>query len=75
VLRDWAEHGLGAEGDEVTAGGELVMVGVWTPGVDADYGRRGDGCAYSVVTVCEGRIVALHDCWIGRRLAADQARQ
>ena len=62
VLRHWAEHGLRAEVDEVTASGELVMVGVRTPGVDADYGPGGDGRAYSVVTVRDGRIVALRDC-------------
>jgi uncharacterized protein len=62
VLRHWAEHGLRAEVDEVTASGELVMVGVRIPGVDADYGRRGDGRAYSVFTVRDGRIVALRDC-------------
>ena len=62
VLRHWAEHGLRAEVDEVTASGELVMVGVRTPGVDADYGWRGDGRAYSVFTVRDGRIIALHDC-------------
>jgi ketosteroid isomerase-like protein len=62
VLRHWAEHGLRAELDEVTGSGELVMVGVRTPGVDAHDGRRGDGRAYSVVTVRDGRIVALRDC-------------
>jgi ketosteroid isomerase-like protein len=62
VLRHWAEHGLRAEVDEVTAGGELVMVGVRTPGVGAEYGRRGDGRAYSVSTVREGLIVVLRDC-------------
>jgi hypothetical protein len=62
VLRGWAEHGLRAELDEVISRGELVMVGVRTPGVDAHLGRRGDECAYSVFTVREGRIVALRDC-------------
>jgi ketosteroid isomerase-like protein len=62
VLRQWAEHGLRAELEEVTSAGELVMVGVRTPGVDAHHGRRGDDRAYSVFTVCEGRIVALRDC-------------
>jgi ketosteroid isomerase-like protein len=62
VLRHWAEHGLWAELEEVTANGELVMVGVRTPGVDAHHGRRGDDHAYSVFTVREGRIVALRDC-------------
>jgi hypothetical protein len=38
------------------------MVGIRTPGVEAHHGRRGDGRAYSVFTVREGRIVALRDC-------------
>jgi ketosteroid isomerase-like protein len=62
VLRGWAEHGLRAELEEVAGSGELVMVSVRTPGVDANHGwRRGDR-AYSVFTVREGRIVALRDC-------------
>jgi hypothetical protein len=32
VLRHWAEHGLRAELEEVASVGELVMVGVRTPG-------------------------------------------
>jgi ketosteroid isomerase-like protein len=62
VLRHWAEHGLRAELEEVSSSGELVMVGVRTPGVDAHHGRRGDDRAYSVFTVRDGRIVALRDC-------------
>ena len=62
VLRHWAEHGRRAELEEVTSSGELVMVGVRTPGVDAHHGRRGNDRAYSVFTVREGRIVALRDC-------------
>ena len=62
VLRDWAEHGLRAELEEVTSAGELVMVGVRTPGIDAYFSRGGDDRAYSVFTVREGRIVALRDC-------------
>ena len=62
VLRGWAEHGLRAELEEVAGTGELVMVGVRTPGVDAHLGRGGDDRAYSVFTVREGRIVALCDC-------------
>jgi ketosteroid isomerase-like protein len=62
VLRSWAEHGLRAELEEVTGSGELVMVGVRTPGVDAHCSRRGDDRAYSVVTVRDGRVVALRDC-------------
>jgi ketosteroid isomerase-like protein len=62
VLRDWAEHGRRAELEEVTSAGELVMVGVRTPGIDAYFSRGGDDRAYSVFTVREGRIVALRDC-------------
>jgi ketosteroid isomerase-like protein len=62
VLRGWAEHGLRAELEEVTSSGELVMVGVRTPGADAHLGRRGADRAYSVLTVRDGRIVALRDC-------------
>ena len=62
VLRDWAGHGLRVELEEVTGSGERVMVGVRTPGVDAQPGRRGDDRAYSVCTVRGGRIVALRDC-------------
>ena len=62
VLRHWAEHGLRAELDELTSSGELVMVGVRTPGIDAHLSRGGDDRAYSVFTVREGRIVALRDC-------------
>ena len=62
VLRHWAEHGLRAELEEVTSAGELVMVGVRTPRVDAHHGGRGDDRAYSVFTVREERIIALRDC-------------
>ena len=62
VLRGWANHGLRAELEEVAGSGELVMVGVRTPGVDAHFGRGGDDRAYGVFTVRDGRIVALRDC-------------
>jgi ketosteroid isomerase-like protein len=62
VLRHWAEHGRRAELEEVTSNGELAMVGVRTPGVNAHHGRPGDDRAYSVFTVRGGRIVALRDC-------------
>ena len=62
VLRGWAEHGLRAELEEVAGSGELVMLAVRTPGVDAHFGRGGDDRAYSVFTVRDGRIVALRDC-------------
>jgi ketosteroid isomerase-like protein len=76
VLRHWTEHGVGVTLDEVASGGELVMVGVRTPGVGADHGRLGDDRAYSVFTVRDGRIVALRDCRDreeARRLAGIQS--
>jgi ketosteroid isomerase-like protein len=62
MLRHWAEHGLRAELEEATSNGELVMVGVRTPGIDTHFSRGGDDRAYSVFTVREGRIVAQRDC-------------
>jgi ketosteroid isomerase-like protein len=62
VLRRGAEHGRRAELEEVISAGELVMVGARTPGIDAHFGRGGDDRADSVLTVREGRIVALRDC-------------
>jgi ketosteroid isomerase-like protein len=62
VLRRWAEHGLRAELEEVTSAGELVVVGVRTPGIDAHFSRGGNDRAYSVFTIRGGRIVALRDC-------------
>jgi ketosteroid isomerase-like protein len=62
LLQDWAEHGLRAELEEVISRGELVMVGVRTPGVDAHHGWRRSDRTYSMFTVREGRIVALRDC-------------
>jgi ketosteroid isomerase-like protein len=62
VLRHWAEHGLRAELEQVTSNGELVMVGVRTPGIDAHFSRGGNDRAYSVFTIRGGRIVALRDC-------------
>ena len=58
----WAEHGLRAELEEVAGRGELVMVGVRTPGFDCHRVRRADDRNYSVLTVRDGRVVALRDC-------------
>ena len=62
VLRHWAQHGLRPELEEAISSGELVMVGVRTPGVDTQFSRGGDDRAYSVFTVRERRIVSLRDC-------------
>jgi ketosteroid isomerase-like protein len=62
-LHAWAHHGLQAELEEIEGSGDRVMVGVRTPGIDAFYGRQGDDRGFSVLTVRDGRIVALRDCW------------
>ncbi len=62
VLRHWTKHGVRVTLDEVASRGELVMVGVRTPGVGDDHGRLGANHVYSVFTVRDGRIVALRDC-------------
>jgi ketosteroid isomerase-like protein len=61
-LEQVLRHGLRAELEEVTGAGELVVVGVRTPGIEAHFRRGVDSRAYSVFTVREGRIVALRDC-------------
>lgn len=61
-LRFWAENGLRAELDEIAPNGELVMVAVRIPGIDAYSDRRGDDLAYSVFTLRGAQIIAVHHC-------------
>lgn len=62
ALQHWAAHGLRAQLEEIAGSGEHVMVCVGAPGIDAHYGGPADDRAYSVLTVRDGRIVALRDC-------------
>lgn len=62
TLRHWAEHGFTASLEEIEGHGERVMVCVRVPGVDDHYGGHPDDRAYNVLTVRDGRIVALRDC-------------
>jgi uncharacterized protein len=62
ALQHWAEHGFRAELEEVAGNGDSVMVVIRTPGLDAHRQREGDDRAYNVLTVRDGRIVALRDC-------------
>ena len=57
-----AERGLRAELEEVAATGDRVMVVVRIPGIDVYRLRKADDRNYAVLTVREGRIVALRDC-------------
>jgi ketosteroid isomerase-like protein len=62
VLAMWAQQGFQAEIEEIVGHGDRVIVTVHTPGIDAYFERPGDDRAYSVLTVRDGRIVALRDC-------------
>jgi ketosteroid isomerase-like protein len=57
-----AERGLRAELEDVVASGDRVMVVVRTPGVGAFHVRKAEDRNFAVLTVREGRIVALRDC-------------
>jgi len=62
VIRVWAERGLQAELEEIAGDSERVMVGVRIPGIGAYMGRPGQDQVYNVLTVRDGRIIALRDC-------------
>ena len=62
VLRNWSQHGLKAELEEVAGVGERVLVGSRIPGLGASFGRPGEDQAYTVLTVRSGSIVAMRDC-------------
>jgi ketosteroid isomerase-like protein len=62
ALERRAERGLTAELEEVLGHGDRVMAVTRTPGGDAYRVRPADDRNFSVLTVREGRIVALRDC-------------
>ena len=62
ALQLWAKRGLRSELEEVAGHGDRVMVAVRTPGVDAYRETPASDRNFSVLTVREGRIVALRDC-------------
>ena len=62
ALRYQAERGLRAELEQVIAAGDKVILVMRTPGVDEYQERQGDDRTYDVVTVRDGKIVALHAC-------------
>ncbi len=57
-----AEHGLSTTIDEIRANGDRVMLVLRTPGVDAQRERQTGDLNFTVVTVRDGRIVALREC-------------
>jgi ketosteroid isomerase-like protein len=62
ALRRQAERGLKTHLVEVLVNGEEVMVGLHTPGADAYRVRRTGDVNYDVLTVRDGRIVAIRAC-------------
>jgi len=56
------ERGLRVELEEVVGSGDRAVVVVRTPGVDAFRARRADDRNFDVVTVKDGRIVAIRAC-------------
>jgi len=62
ALHHWVEHGFKAELEEVAGNANRVMVCVRTPGIDEHRERASDDRSFAVLTVRDGRIVALRDC-------------
>lgn len=62
ALRRQAAMGLRPQLEEATARGDKVMVILRTPGLDAVRVRQSDDRNYAVVTMREGRIIALRAC-------------
>lgn len=62
ALERQAGRGLTSELEDVIGNGDRVVVVVRTPGIDAYRVRQADDRNYDVLTVHEGRIVAIHAC-------------
>jgi ketosteroid isomerase-like protein len=62
ALQGQADRGLVSELEEVTAHGDKVMVVVRTPGIDQRRARQADDRNYLVLTLQQGRIVAMRAC-------------
>ena len=62
VIREQAQRGLRSELEEVVATGDQVIVVMRTPGLSRHVSGLPDDRTYDVVTVRDGRIVAVHGC-------------
>jgi uncharacterized protein len=62
ALQRQARRGLKSRLEEVHANGDRVMVAVHTPGLDALRARQSDDRNYDVLTIHDGRIVAMRAC-------------
>ena len=62
ALRRRAGQGLRSELEQITAGAGKVLVVVRTPGLDRLRVRQADDRNYMVLTLRDGRIIAMRDC-------------
>ena len=62
VIREQAQRGLRSELEEVVATGDQVILVMRTPGLSRHVSGLPDDRTYDVVTVRDGRIVAVHGC-------------
>jgi ketosteroid isomerase-like protein len=62
TLERQAGRGLTSELEDVIGNGDRVVVVVRTPGIDGYRVRQADDRNYDVLTVHEGRVVAIHAC-------------
>jgi ketosteroid isomerase-like protein len=62
AMQRQARRGLKSRLEEVHANGDRVMVSVHTPGLDALRARQSDDRNYDVLTIRDGRIVAMRAC-------------
>ncbi len=62
ALRRQARQGLTSQIEEITARGEQVLVVIHTPGVDQTRARQAGDRNYLVLTLRDGRIIAIRAC-------------
>jgi ketosteroid isomerase-like protein len=62
ALEGQAERGLRSEVEEIAASGDKVMVTVHTPGIDRQRVRQADDRNFLVLTLREGRVIAMRAC-------------
>jgi ketosteroid isomerase-like protein len=62
ALEGRAERGLRSEVEEIAALGDKVMVTVHTPGIDRQRVRQADDRNFLVLTLREGRVIAMRAC-------------
>ena len=62
ALQGQAERGLRSEAEEIEACGDKVMVIVHTPGIDRRRVRQADDRNFLVLTLRNGRVIAMRAC-------------